>query len=81
MELKRPEFSPGMAIGIHTHWLPPEWEELMAKEGGAHGAKIGKNDRGQITNSTRCWPMPAELFRRLSGASTMAVRCGPRPNT
>lgn len=38
-----------LKIDTHAHWFPPEWVELLAKEGGNNGAKIGRNDRGQVT--------------------------------
>jgi aminocarboxymuconate-semialdehyde decarboxylase len=38
-------------IDTHTHWFPPEWVELVAREGGGNGAKIGKNERGHMTLS------------------------------
>jgi aminocarboxymuconate-semialdehyde decarboxylase len=36
-------------IDAHTHWYPPEWVELVQKEGEAAGARLGRNDRGGIT--------------------------------
>jgi aminocarboxymuconate-semialdehyde decarboxylase len=36
-------------IDIHAHWYPPEWADLVQREGEAHGAKIGRNQRGDIT--------------------------------
>jgi aminocarboxymuconate-semialdehyde decarboxylase len=36
-------------IDIHAHWHAPEFVALLAKEGGSNGAKVGKNDRGQVT--------------------------------
>lgn len=38
-----------LKIDTHAHWLPPEWVDLVQREGEANGAKIGKNDRGQVT--------------------------------
>jgi aminocarboxymuconate-semialdehyde decarboxylase len=38
-----------LKIDTHAHWFPPEWVELVAKEGANNGAKIGRNDRGQVT--------------------------------
>ena len=38
-----------LKIDAHAHWYPPEWFELLAKEGGDNGAKIGRNDRGRVT--------------------------------
>jgi aminocarboxymuconate-semialdehyde decarboxylase len=39
-------------IDAHTHWYPPEWVDLVQKEGEAAGARLGRNDRGGITFST-----------------------------
>jgi aminocarboxymuconate-semialdehyde decarboxylase len=36
-------------IDAHTHWYPPEWVELVQREGEAAGARLGRNDRGGIT--------------------------------
>ena len=36
-------------IDIHAHWYPPEWIDLLVKEGEANGAKIGRNARDFIT--------------------------------
>ena len=38
-------------IDAHTHWYPPEWVELVQKEGEAAGARLGRNERGGITFS------------------------------
>src|ERR1700704_6664452 len=35
-------------IDAHTHWYPPEWVELVQREGEAVGARLGRNDRGGI---------------------------------
>jgi len=40
-----------LTIDTHAHWFPPEWVELVSKEGGHNNAKVGKNDRGQVTFS------------------------------
>ena len=37
------------AIDTHTHWFPQEWVDLIEKKGAANGAKIGRNERGQVT--------------------------------
>ncbi len=37
------------AIDVHAHWAAPEYVELLAREGAANGAKIGKNARGEVT--------------------------------
>jgi aminocarboxymuconate-semialdehyde decarboxylase len=36
-------------IDTHSHWFPPEWIDLIEKEGAANGAKIGRNAKGQLT--------------------------------
>src|SRR5215475_10631691 len=36
-------------VDAHTHWYPPEWVELVKAEGPANGARIGSNDRGNVT--------------------------------
>lgn len=36
-------------IDTHTHWFPQEWIDLIEKEGGANGAKVGRNEKGQVT--------------------------------
>jgi aminocarboxymuconate-semialdehyde decarboxylase len=38
-----------LTIDTHAHWYPPEWVELVAKEGASNNATIGRNDRGQVT--------------------------------
>src|ERR1700752_1513235 len=35
-------------IDTHSHWFPPEWVDLIEKEGAANGAKIGRNERGRV---------------------------------
>ena len=42
MKVEGRKFSSGMAIDVDTHWCPPEWEEVLVREGGSHGAKIGE---------------------------------------
>jgi len=37
------------AIDVHAHWAAPEFVELLAREGAANGAKIGRNARGDVT--------------------------------
>ena len=37
------------AIDVHAHWAAPEFVELLAREGAANGAQIGKNARGDVT--------------------------------
>jgi len=36
-------------IDVHAHWHAPDFVALLAKEGAANGAAIGKNERGQVT--------------------------------
>jgi aminocarboxymuconate-semialdehyde decarboxylase len=36
-------------IDLHAHWFAPEWVELLEREAGANGAKIGKNEKGATT--------------------------------
>ena len=36
-------------IDIHAHWYPPQWIDLLVKQGEANGAKMGRNPRDQIT--------------------------------
>jgi aminocarboxymuconate-semialdehyde decarboxylase len=38
-----------LKIDTHAHWFPPEWVDLVAREGGANGAEIATNDQGEIT--------------------------------
>jgi aminocarboxymuconate-semialdehyde decarboxylase len=35
-------------IDAHTHWYPPEWVELMRREGEANGARITAGEAGNI---------------------------------
>ena len=34
---------------LHAHWFAPEWVQLLEREAGANGAKMGKNERGVST--------------------------------
>ncbi len=36
-------------INTHAHWYPPEWIDLLDKEGANNGAIIGRNARGEVT--------------------------------
>ena len=36
-------------IDVHAHWYPPEWVALLEREGDANGAKMGRNQRGNVT--------------------------------
>ncbi len=38
-----------LKIDTHAHWFPPEWVELVAKEGGRNGAEVEVDAKGQIT--------------------------------
>jgi aminocarboxymuconate-semialdehyde decarboxylase len=37
-----------LKIDTHAHWYPPEWVELVANEGAANGAEVGRNDQGGV---------------------------------
>jgi aminocarboxymuconate-semialdehyde decarboxylase len=37
-----------LKIDTHAHWYPPEWVELVANEGAANGAEVGRNDQGRV---------------------------------
>jgi aminocarboxymuconate-semialdehyde decarboxylase len=39
------------AVDIHAHWYPPEWVALLESKGEANGAKMGRNQRGNVTFS------------------------------
>jgi aminocarboxymuconate-semialdehyde decarboxylase len=36
-------------VDVHAHWYPPEWVALMEREGDANGAKMGRNERGNVS--------------------------------
>ena len=36
-------------IDIHAHWYPEEWVALLEAEAPGIGAKMGRNERGQVT--------------------------------
>ena len=36
-------------IDVHAHWHAPEFVDLIEKEGAKNGAKVGRNQRGQVT--------------------------------
>ena len=36
-------------INTHAHWYPPEWVDLLEKEGNQNGAEVGRNARGEVT--------------------------------
>ncbi|HKA82188.1 MAG TPA: amidohydrolase family protein, partial [Xanthobacteraceae bacterium] len=39
----------GRIIDVHAHWYPPEWVALMEREGDANGARMSRNQRGNVT--------------------------------
>ncbi|MCC7487692.1 MAG: amidohydrolase [Burkholderiales bacterium] len=39
-------------IDTHAHWFPPEWVELVAREGTGNGAEVKCNDSGEIVRFT-----------------------------
>ena len=41
-----------LKIDTHAHWFPPEWVDLVAREGGANGAEIARDGTGKITKMT-----------------------------
>jgi hypothetical protein len=53
-------------IDSHTHWYPPEWVELVQKEGPAAGARLGTNERGGVT-------FFASGMRAVFGPNTMEL--------
>ena len=73
----------GPVIDVNAHWFPAEWVNLLAIEGAANGAKIGRNDNGLITVTVPgmtqvFWPEYTELDTRLkamdaSGVDTQAL--------
>lgn len=36
-------------IDIHAHWYPPQWVDLLEREGPRIGAEIGRNAKGAVT--------------------------------
>ena len=38
-----------MKIDTHAHWYPPEWVDLLAREGAANGAEVGRTGQGRVT--------------------------------
>jgi aminocarboxymuconate-semialdehyde decarboxylase len=36
-------------IDTHAHWFPDEWVKLIVAEASRHGAKLGRNDKGDPT--------------------------------
>ena len=49
-------------IDAHTHWIPPEWVELVEKEGAANGVTMGRNSRGQLTAALATSPAWSNTF-------------------
>jgi hypothetical protein len=39
----------GPVIDTHARWFAPEWVALLEREGGGHGAQMGRNSRGETT--------------------------------
>ena len=37
-----------LKLDTHAHWFPPEWVELLEREGGKHGAEISRNEQGRL---------------------------------
>jgi len=40
---------PWCGIDVHAHWFPPEWIELLEREGVPNGAIMGRNHKGWCT--------------------------------
>lgn len=40
-------------IDTHTHFFPEEWVGLLQREGPAHGATVGRNEKGAVTSVNR----------------------------
>lgn len=38
-----------LKIDTHAHWYPPEWVDLIAREGAANGAEVGRSEGGRVT--------------------------------
>jgi len=58
-------------IDTHAHWFPPEWIDLVAKEGGKNGAEVATDATGKITK----FSAPASTARD-SGRNTLKSRSG-----
>jgi aminocarboxymuconate-semialdehyde decarboxylase len=39
----------GPVVDTHAHWFPDEWVKLIVAEAARHGAKLGRNDKGEPT--------------------------------
>ena len=40
---------PYCGIDAHAHWFPPEWMDLLEREGPKHGVVLGQNNKGYRT--------------------------------
>ena len=40
---------PCCGVDAHAHWFPPEWMELLEREGPKHGVDLGQNHKGYRT--------------------------------
>lgn len=40
---------PCCGLDAHAHWFPPEWMELLEREGPRHGVVLGRNHKGYRT--------------------------------
>src|ERR1700681_4108163 len=38
-----------LKIDTHAHWYRPEWVKLIAREGAANGAEVGRSESGRVT--------------------------------
>ncbi len=37
-----------LKLDTHAHWFPPEWVELLEREGNKNGAEISRNEQGRL---------------------------------
>ena len=37
-----------LTIDTHAHWFPPEWVDLIGREGEANGAQVARNEQGRV---------------------------------
>jgi aminocarboxymuconate-semialdehyde decarboxylase len=37
-----------LKLDTHAHWFPPEWCELLEREGNKNGAEISRNEQGRL---------------------------------
>lgn len=40
-----------LKLDTHAHWFPPEWVELLEREGPANGVDISRNEQGRLVAS------------------------------